>query len=77
MSEVVRVDVSGVIRLGQFLKLANLAEDGAFARELIQGGDVRVNGEVEVRRGRQLSDGDCVEVDSPAGVFAARVHCRS
>lgn len=67
------VEVSGVIRLGQFLKLANLAEDGALARELIQGGDVLVDGEVETRRGRQLEDGALVEVDSPAGRFAARL----
>ncbi|MBB6334465.1 RNA-binding S4 domain-containing protein [Schaalia hyovaginalis] len=73
MSEAPVVEVSGVIRLGQFLKLANLAEDGALARELVQGGDVLVNGEVETRRGRQLADGDLVEVDSPAGRFSARV----
>lgn len=73
MSEAPVVEISGVIRLGQFLKLANLAEDGALARELVQGGDVLVNGEVETRRGRQLADGDLVEVDSPAGRFAARV----
>ncbi|WP_115727113.1 RNA-binding S4 domain-containing protein [Actinomyces culturomici] len=73
MSSAPALEVSGVIRLGQFLKLAGLAEDGALARELIQGGDVTVNGEVETRRGRQLADGDLVEVDSPAGRFAATV----
>lgn len=73
MSEAPVVEISGVIRLGQFLKLANLAEDGALARELVQGGDVLVNGEVQTRRGRQLADGDLVEVDSPAGRFSARV----
>jgi ribosome-associated protein len=49
------------IRLGQFLKLANLVESGAEAKEPIAAGDVRVNGEVEVRRGRQLRLGDVVE----------------
>jgi len=49
-----------VIRLGQFLKLADLAEDGAQARDLIADGEVRVNGEVETRRGRQLAKGDVV-----------------
>lgn len=73
MSEAPVVEISGVIRLGQFLKLANLAEDGALARELIQGGDVLVDGRVETRRGRQLEDGALVEVDSPAGRFSARV----
>ena len=42
------------IRLGQFLKLASLAESGAQARELISEGEVRVDGEVETRRGRRL-----------------------
>jgi ribosome-associated protein len=51
-----------MIRLGQFLKLANLVESGADARPLIQSGAVRVNGEVETRRGRQLHRGDVVEV---------------
>lgn len=39
-----------VIRLGQFLKLADLVEDGAQARDLIADGEVRVNGDVETRR---------------------------
>lgn len=51
------------IRLGQLLKLAGLAESGAHARELVQGGVVRVNDEVDVRRGRQLRRGDLVTVD--------------
>lgn len=67
------ITVSGTIRLGQFLKLAGLVEDGAMARELITDGDVTVNGEVELRRGRQLANGDIVEVDSPAGRFTAQV----
>jgi len=50
------------IRLGQFLKLANLVESGADAKPVIQGGLVRVNGEVETRRGRQLRLGDVVSL---------------
>jgi ribosome-associated protein len=50
------------IRLGQFLKLANLVESGSEAKPLIAGGMVRVNGEVETRRGRQLVRGDIVAV---------------
>lgn len=49
-----------VIRLGQFLKLANLIESGAEAKTVIAAGLVRVNDEVEVRRGRQLQSGDVV-----------------
>ncbi|MFC7580817.1 RNA-binding S4 domain-containing protein [Schaalia naturae] len=67
------VGVTGVIRLGQFLKLAGLAEDGAQAREIVRGGDVSVNGAPEARRGRQLSAGDLIEVATPAGVLRARV----
>ena len=50
------------IRLGQFLKLANLIESGSDARDLLQQGLVAVNGEVETRRGRQLERGDIVSV---------------
>lgn len=49
------------IRLGQLLKLSGVAETGGEARELVQEGAVRVNGEVETRRGRQLRHGDVVE----------------
>lgn len=50
------------IRLGQFLKLANLIESGAEAKEVIADGLVTVNDEVETRRGRQLTIGDVVSV---------------
>ena len=49
------------IKLGQFLKLANLIESGGEAKQVLAGGIVRVNGEVETRRGRQLGVGDVVE----------------
>lgn len=51
-----------VIRLGQFLKLADLIEAGGDAKDLLATGTVRVNGEVEARRGRQLTHGDVVTV---------------
>jgi ribosome-associated protein len=50
------------IRLGQFLKLADLIESGAEAKPVLADGLVRVNGEVETRRGRQLHHGDVVEL---------------
>ena len=49
-----------MIRLGQFLKLANLVDSGADAKPVVQSGAVTVNGEVETRRGRQLRRGDVV-----------------
>ena len=56
-----------VIRLGQLLKLAGLAESGAHARDLLDDGAVTVNGEAEDRRGRQLVAGDVVSLDLPTG----------
>ena len=67
------VSVSGSIKLGQFLKLAGLVEDGAEARIAIQSGDVTVNGVVETRRGHHLTGGDVVVVDHPAGQVGAAV----
>jgi ribosome-associated protein len=58
-----------MIRLGQFLKLAGLVEHGAQAKDVIAAGEVRVNDEVETRRGRQLHVGDVVRL----GPQAARV----
>lgn len=52
-----------LIRLGQLLKLANLATSGADAKLLLQSGEVRVNGAVETRRGRQLHRGDEVALN--------------
>ena len=57
------------IRLGQLLKLAGIAGSGAEARALVQEGAVRVDGEVETRRGRRLQRGAVVEV----GPVAVRV----
>jgi ribosome-associated protein len=51
-----------VIRLGQLLKAAGLADSGVDAKELLLAGDVRVNGDPETRRGRQLRPGDVVEL---------------
>ena len=61
------------IRLGQFLKLAGLADSGAHARELLEDDVVRVNGEPEQRRGRQLHRGDLVSVELPTGTERATV----
>ena len=51
------------IKLGQALKLAGLVESGVDAKFVIQDGLVRVNGEVDERRGRKLYAGDIVEFD--------------
>lgn len=49
------------IKLGQALKVANLVDSGADAKYVIQEGLVRVNGQVDTRRGKKLMDGDIVE----------------
>lgn len=54
----------GTIRLGQFLKLANLIDSGSDAKALLAEGRVEVNAEPETRRGRQLSRGDLVRSGS-------------
>jgi ribosome-associated protein len=50
------------IKLDQFLKLSGVVQTGGQAKLLIQSGEVEVNGQVETRRGRQLSVGDRVLV---------------
>lgn len=56
------------IKLGQFIKLANLVETGGEAKEAIAAGAVQVNGEVDTRRGKTLCPGDEVTlVDAETG----------
>lgn len=52
------------IQLDQFLKLKNVVQSGGEAKHVIQGGLVKVNGEVETRRGRKLALGDLVEIEA-------------
>jgi len=61
--------IRATIKLGQFLKLADLIDSGSDAKPLLAAGEVRVNGEVETRRGRQLVTGDVVTL----GEASARV----
>ncbi|MDF2441948.1 MAG: ribosome-associated protein [Subtercola sp.] len=48
------------IRLGQFLKFAGLLDSGGHVKDAIANGEVTVNGEIDLRRGRQLQLGDVV-----------------
>ncbi|MCM3778703.1 MULTISPECIES: RNA-binding S4 domain-containing protein [Microbacterium] len=60
-SEPTDVSIGGeMIRLGQFLKYSGLLDSGGDAKEVVIDGFVKVNGEVDRRRGRQLRDGDLV-----------------
>lgn len=49
------------IKLGQALKLAGLVESGVDAKIEIQEGFVKVNGKVEVQRGKKIHPGDVIE----------------
>ena len=61
MADPVNVPIEDAsIKLGQFLKLANLVESGSAAKDLLAAGVVKVNGVAETRRGRQLVNGDLV-----------------
>lgn len=51
------------IKLGQALKLAGLVESGVDAKMDIQEGLVKVNGEVELQRGKKIFDGDVIEYE--------------
>ena len=51
------------IKLGQALKAAGLVESGVDAKFVIQDGLVKVNGQVELQRGKKLVDGDIVEFE--------------
>ena len=46
------------IKLDSALKYCGLAESGVFAKEIIKNGEVKVNGEKEMRRGKKLYKGD-------------------
>ena len=48
------------IKLGQALKLADLVSDGVEAKYVISDGLVKVNGDVDTRRGRKVYDGDII-----------------
>ncbi len=50
------------ITLGQLLKAAGIAGSGVEAKVMIQNGEAAVNGEVDLRRGRKLREGDVVRV---------------
>ena len=58
MEKEIRIE-DDFIKLGQAMKKAGLADNGAEAKVVIQNGEVQVNGETDDRRGRKLYEGDC------------------
>lgn len=61
--EKIKIDTE-YIKLDQFLKWANLAESGAEAKIFIKDGKIKVNNEIELRRGRKLYKNDIVEFEN-------------
>ncbi|WP_396128941.1 S4 domain-containing protein YaaA [Exiguobacterium mexicanum] len=51
------------VTLGQFLKLADIISSGGQAKFFLEDIQVKVNGEIDQRRGRKLRDGDTIEVE--------------
>ena len=60
--EIIRIK-DEYIKLGQALKLAGLVESGVDAKIEVKEGNVLVNGEVELQRGKKLYAGDVIEFD--------------
>ena len=65
------IPIRDEIRLGQFLKYANLVETGGIAKELIRTEMVQVNGETDTRRGKVLRPGDEVTIVDEGGATVA------
>ena len=62
--EIIEKEISTeFIKLDSLLKFAGLTDTGGFAKELIQQGGVRVNGEVCTMRGKKIRSGDEVSVE--------------
>lgn len=51
------------IKLDSLLKFSGLCETGGHAKEIVQGGKVKVNGEVCLMRGKKIVSGDIIELD--------------
>ena len=58
------------IRLDSALKLAGLVSTGGHAKVVIQGGEVKVNGEICLMRGKKLYKGDTAEYDNKGLIVA-------
>lgn len=58
-----------IIKLGDFLKIENICQSGGEAKMLIQSGQVKLNGEIETRRGKKLSKGDRITIDNKEYIY--------
>ena len=70
MKEVIEVSIkTEFINLDQLLKFSGLCDTGGFAKELIQQGEVQVNGEICTMRGKKIRSGDMIS----AGEYVVKV----
>ena len=58
------------IRLDNLMKFAGMCNSGGRAKYLIQGGEVKVNGEICTMRGKKLRPGDRVEYNNKTAEVA-------
>ena len=56
----VQVD-TGIIKLDAFLKWAGIASHGSEAKFYIKNEEIKLNGKVEIQRGKKLVKGDIIE----------------
>lgn len=63
VKEIIEIDTE-YIRLDNMMKLAGEVDTGGMAKQLIQGGQVKVNGETCTMRGKKMRNGDEFEFDS-------------
>ncbi len=52
------------IKLDQLLKLGEIADSGGHAKLIILNGDVRVNGQTVIQRGKKIRAGDRITYDN-------------
>ncbi|MBQ6498803.1 MAG: RNA-binding S4 domain-containing protein [Ruminococcus sp.] len=60
--EIIKIDEE-YIRLDNLMKFAGMCNSGGRAKFLIQGGEVKLNGEICTMRGKKIRPGDKVEYD--------------
>ncbi len=70
--EIIKINTE-FIKLDQLLKFANITENGADAKFLITNGYVKLNGEIELRRGKKIYDGDEIKIEYEGAKFALKV----
>ncbi len=59
------------IKLDQFLKYIGIAQTGGHSKEIIKNGEIKVNGEIALERGKKIKVGDIVEI-SGEGAYIVR-----